>query len=319
MEWAVASPANAAALAHAQRIWDGAAVDEEKWDVAAGWRILEHGISAPAGRRRLGNAFTRLDRDTRSRRWVMRALAAALVIAASGTLLRMLESRSDAFVPGAVYRTPAGVRQEFALADGTTVMLAPASELRLAADFLRGDRRVRLDGEGMFTVVHDARHPFRVLAGRIVTTDIGTRFDVWHYDSSRAVVSVVEGAVSIAAAKVKRRPGPAPVLTAGQTASAGVANDGLSLTMVDDEGMARTAWTRGNLVFHRAPLDEVAAELSRWYAIDITVDSSLNGEVTLSTSGADRDRVLTTVAELVRGRVVRQGSRFRFTSNRLDQ
>jgi transmembrane sensor len=343
MEWAAVSPTNAAALDHAQRIWDESAAERESWDVAAGWRAVSArmasaeqatGGAPPRSRRRFSGPTVLRRAERAGHRWAMRALAAALVIAAGGTLLYTLGYVRDVFVPGSSYFTPPGTRSQFTLRDGSTVTLAPASRLWISAGFDHGDRRVQLDGEAMFTVVHDPRHPFHVLAGRIVATDVGTQFDVWHRDSVRVVVSVVSGFVSVDAPGVTLggRGGSADdreaemwrvsnshVLIAGQTVIARIARDELFLTMNNAAGQSHTSWAGGDLVFTRQPVRDVAAELSRWYAIDIAVDSAVHGSVTLSTNGADYDHVLSTVAALVHARVVRRGGQFTFVPNPLNQ
>ena len=69
------------------------------------------------------------------------------------------------------------------------------------------------------------------------------------------------------------------------------------------------AWTRGTLVFQRAPLAEVTAELSRWYGVTFTsVDPAL-GDVRLTATYEHEslDDVLDQMGRVIGARVERNG------------
>src|SRR5690606_19489240 len=53
-----------------------------------------------------------------------------------------------------------------------------------------------------------------------------------------------------------------------------VGRDGSIEVEHDADADAYTAWAEGRLVFHRAPLHEVVAELARWYDIEVRVADS---------------------------------------------
>jgi len=171
-----------------------------------------------------------------------------------------------------LYATAPGQRESVTLADGTEFTLGPASQLRLAADYGTRRRDVSLVGEAFFAVVHDPAHPFVVHAGYARAEDVGTRFVVRAYPGDRmAQVAVADGAVALSdnAAQVAST----RVLRRG--ALGGVdARGALSVTTTADVDRF-TAWTRGELVFTEMPVRDVVVELSRWYGVDVTADSSL--------------------------------------------
>jgi transmembrane sensor len=322
--WAASSPARAAQLEHAQQIWLQAEVDAERWDVDAGWRAVAGRMRSgqrtpaaadrparPASPRRFGEVMAR----TGARRTGWALAAAALIVAAGAALLHLTDRRAGAFVGGMQYATLAGETAKVRLSDGTDVMLAPESRLRLARGYYAGDRRVRLVGEALFAVVHDARHPFAVSAGPVLATDVGTRFDVRAYDSTGAVrVAVVEGAVSIA---TSRHPAARRTMTGGEWSVA----DDSTVSWGTGDVPVLTAWASGAPRFHNAPLPDVVADLSRWYGVEMTIgDQSLaRRAVTLSTAGETRDQVLEALAVLVHAHVERRGTHITFTTNPLDQ
>src|SRR2546423_11101612 len=89
-------------------------------------------------------------------------------------------------------------RAELRLSDGTRIRLAPASHIRVAADYGEKQRAVYLDGQGYFEVKHDLSRPFTVYAGTAVARDLGTEFAVRNYTEDRAVQVVVRaGAVAM--------------------------------------------------------------------------------------------------------------------------
>jgi transmembrane sensor len=158
-------------------------------------------------------------------------------------------------------------RADLRLSDGTRIHLAPASRLRVAANFGDARRDVYLDGEGYFEVVHDATRPFSVFARNDTARDLGTAFAVRNYSDDDAVQVIVRsGAVNLS--RVGR-------LGAGDVGRLG-ANGTTSLThgvKVD----SLLAWLEGRLVFRDASLSSVLRELRRWHDTDVQLADSALG------------------------------------------
>ncbi|WP_311267771.1 FecR domain-containing protein [Sphingobium sp. WCS2017Hpa-17] len=75
------------------------------------------------------------------------------------------------------HRTGTGELETVALADGSTAQLGPQSAIRVT--FTQGERRIHLlQGEALFQVRPNPARPFRVAAGSVTTTVLGTGFDV---------------------------------------------------------------------------------------------------------------------------------------------
>lgn len=170
-------------------------------------------------------------------------------------------------------------------------MLAPAS--RLTVD----GRSATLDGEAFFTVVHDARAPFVVRAGRAIATDLGTRFDVRAYPEDSSVrVAVDEGQVAVSAANAQ------PIALAGGDAAT-VTPSGEAAV---DRGVENIgAWTTGRLELHNTPAREAVRALARWYDVDLRLGDSTLAAVPLTASFRDEpvDEVLHIVAATLGARV----------------
>ncbi len=193
------------------------------------------------------------------------AVAAAAVVAAAVWFGKSSGPTSE-FAASRVYTTSVGQRADIRLSDGTHVLIAPESRVRVATDFGIQRRDVYVEGEAYFEVVHDSRRPFTVFAANTSTVDVGTAFTVRNYAEERAVrVVVTEGKVVMSGAGPLAR-GDVGRLTA----------DGRASVRHGADVSAFVGWTRGELVFEDAPLGQVLEDLRRWYGIEARVaDSTL--------------------------------------------
>jgi transmembrane sensor len=162
------------------------------------------------------------------------------------------------------YSTGVGERDSVRLPDGTTVILGPASRLTLDGEYGKATREVSLRGEALFDVPHDDARPFTVRAGGAWVRDLGTTFSVDADSAAGVRVVVTAGAVALRATEqagddeLVLRQGDRGTLAAGRmTAERAAATP-------DD-----LAWTSGRLVFRDAPLERVAADMRRWYGIEL--------------------------------------------------
>ncbi|MFI5245889.1 MAG: FecR domain-containing protein, partial [Gemmatimonadales bacterium] len=145
----------------------------QEWDVDAMWSRV---------RTRTLDAAERAQPATTARypwRRMSALAAAAAIVAVVGALAwpalaRLRRADSARTTAPAQYRTTRGQYATIHLTDGSEVTLAPESRLAIAALFGNSSRDVKLDGEAIFSVKHDAAHAFRVSAGGALIEDIGT-------------------------------------------------------------------------------------------------------------------------------------------------
>lgn len=91
-----------------------------------------------------------------------------------------------------------GSVKELQLEDGSTVRLQPGSRLAFPARFKADRREVYLEGEAFFNVARNARRPFFVYNGRLVTQVLGTSFDMKvDRASGEVTVAVATGKVAV--------------------------------------------------------------------------------------------------------------------------
>lgn len=242
------------------------------WDTPRMWRRLADAMAADATPTlvvRRPMTAPRFATTGYNRLWprLVPMAAAALVLSAVAffTVRRVIAPPATS---EAVYATTPGQRTTVRLADGTSVMLAPASRLVVQPDFGKFNRTVSLSGEAVFTVTTSHTAPFLVRTKQITTRVLGTAFDVRRYPTDRATqVVVLSGKVATGSAA-------APiVLTAGMM---GRVFDSSAVLGTARDAETATSWTRGRLVFRDAPVAEMLATLERWYGYEFRlVDTTL--------------------------------------------
>lgn len=84
------------------------------------------------------------------------------------------------------------------LSDSTIVTLSPGSSLKYPLTFNATNREVSLFGEASFNVKHNEHLPFTVHAKNVVTTVLGTIFNIKKPGDSAIVVELLKGRVNVA-------------------------------------------------------------------------------------------------------------------------
>jgi transmembrane sensor len=189
--------------------------------------------------------------------------AAAAVVLLLGAWFAWQAVRGGGSAPIA-YSTGVGQRDSVRLPDGTRVILGPASRLTLGAGYGERAREVELRGEALFDVPHHDALPFTVRAGGAWVRDIGTTFSVQADSAAGVRVVVTAGAVALRA--TERRGDDELVLRQGDRGMLAGGRMTAERAAATAEDMA---WTRGRLVFRDAPIPQVAADLRRWYGVEL--------------------------------------------------
>lgn len=160
------------------------------------------------------------------------------------------------------YHTDVGGLAKVVLRDGSVVTLNTDTELRVR--FTDARRRVELiHGEAQFTVAHDTRRPFDVIAVGHVVRAIGTQFDVRLVRGQSIEVIVVEGKVTLVESS------SSSVIAGNETISAGEAasTQGKKVTVhpvSTSESARRLAWRTGEVSFQGESLAQAVTEFNRY-------------------------------------------------------
>lgn len=211
------------------------------------------------------------------------------------------------------YATQAEQRMSVQLKDGSTVDLAPDSQIIIS--FSRNRRQVSLRrGEALFHVAKDLNRPFLVSAAITHVRATGTAFDVAREAKSIAV-TVVEGTVRLTTDR-QRTTESATALNSEVDAIAMSANQqvvvslatGSSTAVRSVDGDSEVAWTTGKLAFDHKSVAEVIKSFNRYNRLQLEVmDATLASmQVTGSFRINDPDAFVAFLATIANVRVVNQ-------------
>ncbi|AFK56365.1 FecR family protein [Tistrella mobilis] len=181
------------------------------------------------------------------------ALAASVVVALLPTI--ELHLRAD-------YVTARGEQRRITLEDGTLVILAADSAIRVA--YGPSERRVELiGGDAFFTVAEDRSRPFAVTGDDLRVVDIGTAFAVG-IDPEALDIGVESGAVHVAYAGAVPEGSPRDArLDPGGRLHIDRATGRFNQDRVQPAQIA--LWRDGLLVVENQSLGHVVAEIRRRY------------------------------------------------------
>jgi transmembrane sensor len=191
------------------------------------------------------------------------------------------------------------------LADGSKVWLGPHSSLAYTYNYNDTSRELSLNGEAYFEVAQDPLRPFSVRTGKLVTTALGTAFNIStaNLADGHIQVSLVEGKVSVIAASFSC------ILKPGQMVQY---SDG-EVTAVPAIFKVREVldWKYGKLVFDGMPLKDVFAKLQTRLGCRIIMDSTVSGTRKVSgvfSAGESLDNILATIQYVHGFKIVKLGS-----------
>lgn len=210
------------------------------------------------------DAIARAGAARRNVRWLQMSLAAGVLVVLTAAVLV-----ADAWLRAGVVATGVGEQRSLLLTDSTRVLLNTST--RLIVHYDAQARRVRLlTGEALFDVARRTSWPFIVTAGGDEVRALGTSFIVRHDDPERVSITLVEGRVSVVAARAQPT----------QASAVAILSPGQRLTVTSDRTPALdtpelgrlTAWETGRVEFDATPLGEAAREMNRYSPRAIEVD-----------------------------------------------
>jgi len=190
------------------------------------------------------------------KRWTGAAIAASLV-----ALLALFLLPGDVV---ATYRTQ-DASQTIALEDGSQIILAPNSDLRIEG---KAQDHMALSGGAWFDIRHDPGRSLAIAAGPVRISDIGTRFDV-QVNGEDVRVAVADGKVAVASQELSQ---PVELDAGRQLHFDNVAKRAVTSAIKTD---AVGAWREGRLTYAATPLALVSADLSRYAGVELTVPTEL--------------------------------------------
>ena len=167
-----------------------------------------------------------------------------------------------------------GQNATITLSDGSTVNLNANSSITFPEKFEGATREINLTGEAFLTVRKNKEKPFSVSSGDLVTTVLGTSFNINSYSSDQTVITLSEGKVMVA------YEGERKFLNPGEQAVFDLNNKKITTKEIDLE--YELSWTKGIIQFNETPFTEVVQTLERWYDTDIILENDGLSSCTIS-------------------------------------
>ncbi|WP_316834170.1 FecR family protein [Pedobacter nutrimenti] len=191
---------------------------------------------------------------------------------AGGQLVYEFEDRKTENKKMNTLNTDRGETFEVRLPDGSLVWLNAASSLTYrVALTVKGERRVKLDGEAYFEVAKDKQHPFVVESSGQRITVLGTHFNINSYpDEVDTRTTLLEGSVQVNGLTLK--PHQQSVLTHG--------TNRLEVKEIDPSLVI--AWKEGKFKCKREHLESLLRKVGRWYDVDIVYENEAAKQQTFS-------------------------------------
>jgi len=255
-QWLAADPRHAEVWKELNRSYDMIGATEPV--LVDRWQNGQAPVHSPRWLRRR-DASRRNAGRPRSERRLGRVAAAAAAIA----LLTIWGAPSAWIALRADHRTGTAELETVNLADGSTAQLGPGSAIRIRYE--NGERRIELlAGQALFEVQPDKARPFRVMAGEVTATVLGTAFDVRRMPGATEV-GVQHGRVRVDSATLIGEP---VILGPGDRVA------------VDEGGQARkdhgsplliAAWAHGEVNARDRTVAQVIDDIRPWYGGRIIV------------------------------------------------
>ncbi|MCB0447906.1 MAG: FecR domain-containing protein [Gelidibacter sp.] len=180
--------------------------------------------------------------------------------------------------PKAVFNTlivPYGKRSSIELADGSKVWLNSGSKLVFPAAFNQEKREVYLEGEAIFEVAHDKKHPFIVKSNEQEIEVLGTIFNVSNYHDDDLLSTVLKsGSVKVTYSK------NSITIVPGTLAAYDRGTKRVNTQKVDVESYF--SWRDGIFIFKNDSMESIMKKISRYYNIDIIINNKELANTTFS-------------------------------------
>ncbi len=169
--------------------------------------------------------------------------------------------------------TNKGQRANITLNDGSVVTLNAESSITYPEVFADTLRSIVLKGEAFFDVAKNPKKPFVVESNGLLTTVLGTSFNIMSFSEKHTEVTVATGRVKVAPKLKRKQQVEEAVLIPNQQASFNAVD--LSIMVSEVDLTPYLAWKNNALYFDMVPFSEVVKTLERWYNIEIVMKNKL--------------------------------------------
>lgn len=238
-------------------------------------------------------------------KWARVAASIALmaVVAYSVHVYTKVEEKVEPIVE-MTKTTEWGQKLNLSLADGTQIRLNSGSTITYPDRFEGDVREVVLEGEAFFDVAKNPDKPFVIRSGEVLTTVLGTSFNINTYpDSQQIAVTVASGKVKVASHENEIHLGP------NEQGIFDKKTKTISKKMTDIATFLN--WKDGIIHFEDTSLAQVVESLERWYGVTFVFENEnlRNCHVTATYKNEMLPAVMESIA------YAKKGLRYEFLEN----
>ena len=208
----------------------------------------------------LNSINDRIDKGGRRKKqlfFIGLSAAAAILVA---VFFKMPGSNSNAPVNTWLELASADSSKKILLEDGSVVWLAPYSEVKVYAAFLKQRNAVLSKGTAFFSVAKDTQHPFTIGVNQQRVTVIGTAFTIRKLDSVDLQLTVKEGKVALNNSSGNQ------LVTVGQQVSTAQAKTGLVQAI---DPAAADWWLQQQVRLQNIKLEELLNRIETYYQVKL--------------------------------------------------
>lgn len=217
------------------------------------------------------SVLTRSEGKRPQYQWAKMAAAFLILAICSIVVLKVKDGNKEEVAETIMEKaTAAGMKSEITLSDGTIVVLNAESKISYLPNFTKQSRDVYLEGEAYFDIAKDAKRPFNVHSGDVITTALGTSFNVNSYlDGDKGIlIALIEGKVRVRNEKNAMD----YFLSPGEMATYDPYKENIVIAEFDKK--EAVAWKAGSLYFSHAQELEVFKRIERWYGVNIHLENA---------------------------------------------
>jgi len=198
-------------------------------------------------------------------------------------------------------------RLNIELSDGTKIIADAGSEIKYPKTFTN-QRDIYLKGEAYFEVAHDSKRPFYVHANHALVRVIVTKFNVRAWNENPSVsISVNEGKVAFS--KDNDTDHSAVILKRNEMSL--LTTDSMPTKPKTINAQDQLGWMKNTIKFNDATVEEVLAQLQRWYNYEFVIQDStiLEERLTVHILPTNVDDVLEVISLLTNTKIEKDSNR----------
>lgn len=200
--------------------------------------------------------------------WTKYAASIALIIGLTWWLSsqKVVETSTSPIAMVEIH-TEGGERRTMILPDGSEVVMNANSSISYPENFEGTKREITLKGEAFFKVKRNTEKPFVVYSSDVITTVLGTSFNIYENEEETSV-TVVSGKV-----KVQAKEGNDQVAYLVKDDQLVYLKSTGLISMNQTNSRLYADWSKGILHFDNLSFDEAIQKLENWYKVDIECSS----------------------------------------------